>query len=159
MNDFFEPPPAPVVPDPQRYRQPPWIGAPQGTLPGVVAMELVPVQTETVAVCVSRLAAYPTGFEFDVVTMTTPDQPELDPMLFHHQHFGRAAGDGIPLELLRLGIQFATARRRPTPAASTTTTTTGRRRPDRSCTPAEEAAAADTGASRNGSGRSLHPAP
>lgn len=107
MSDFFEPPPEPVVPDPQRYRQPPWIGAPQGTLPGVVAMELVLAQTETVAVCVSRLAAYPAEFEFDVVTMTAGDQPELDPMLFHHQHFGRTAGDGIPPELLRLGIQFA----------------------------------------------------
>lgn len=108
MSDFFEPPREPVVSGPQRYRLPPWIGTPQGTLPGVVAMELVMAQTEKVAVCVSRLAAYPAGFEFDVVTMTAGDQPELDPMLFHHhQHFGRGGAEAIPPEMLRLGIQFA----------------------------------------------------
>lgn len=94
MSDFFEPPPEPAVPEPRRYRQPAWIGAPQDTLPGVVAMELVLAQTEQVAVCVSRLAAYPTGFEFEVVTMTAPDQPELDPMLFQHHHLGRGGARG-----------------------------------------------------------------
>ena len=112
MSDFFEPlppPPEPIVPGFRRYRLPPWIGAPQATLPGVVAMELVLARTEAVAVCVSRLAAYPTGFEFDVVTMTAPDQAGLDPMLFHdyHQDFGRGGADAIPPEMLRLGIQFA----------------------------------------------------
>jgi hypothetical protein len=74
LSDFFEPPPGPVVPAPQRYRTPPWFGAPRGTLPGVVAFERVLAQTDKVAVCVTRLAAYPTGFEFDVVTMTAADE-------------------------------------------------------------------------------------
>jgi hypothetical protein len=65
-------------------------------------------RTGKVAVCVSRIAAYPTGFEFDVVTMTADDQADLDPMLFHrphHLHSGASAA--IPPELLRLGVQFA----------------------------------------------------
>lgn len=107
MSEFFEPQPQPLISSPQRYRQPPWIAAPQGTLPGVVAVEIVLAQNAKVAVCVSRLAAYPTGFEFDVVTMSANDQLEIDPLLFHCQHAGRHSPDGIPPELLRLGVQFA----------------------------------------------------
>ncbi len=86
---------------------PPWLGAPVGALPGVVAFEQVLAQTERVAVCVTRLAAYPTGFEFDLVTMVADDQADLDPMLFHrYHHLHRATAEGIPPELLRLGVQF-----------------------------------------------------
>ncbi len=65
-------------------------------------------QSERVAVCISRLGAYPAGFEFDVVTMTAGDHHELDPMLFHHhQHLRPGGAGGIPPEMLRLGIEFA----------------------------------------------------
>jgi hypothetical protein len=108
MSDFFEPPPQPELPAPQRYRQPPWVSAPQGTLPGVMALEIVLARNDRVAICVSRLGAYPAGFEFDVVTMTAGDQPELDPMLFHYgQHPGPRGAGAIPPEMLRLGIQFS----------------------------------------------------
>jgi hypothetical protein len=63
VNDFFKPPPTQTTPEPQRYRMPPWFGAPRGTLPGVVALERVVVHTDKVAICLTRLAAYPTGFE------------------------------------------------------------------------------------------------
>jgi hypothetical protein len=106
LNEFFEPPPKPVAPEPQRYRRPPWVGAPPGTLPGVVPFERVLAQTDKVAVCVTRLAAYPTGFEFDVVTMTADDQ-DVDPWLFHHPRLHRGAAGEIPPEMLRLGVQFA----------------------------------------------------
>lgn len=86
---------------------PPWLGAPRGTLPGVVSVVLVLAQTEKVAVCVTRMAAYPTGFEFEIVTMNADDQDELDPLMFHHQHRLRSgATDEIPPELLRFGVQF-----------------------------------------------------
>ena len=49
------------------------VGAPRGTLPGIVALKRVLARTDKVAVCVTRLAAYPTGFEFDVVTMSADD--------------------------------------------------------------------------------------
>lgn len=50
MSDFFEPPPPPDELD-EDYRSPPWLGAPGGTLPGVVALELVLARNDKVAVC------------------------------------------------------------------------------------------------------------
>jgi hypothetical protein len=108
VSDFFEPPPKPEVPEPQRYRMPPWFAAPSGTLPGLVAVERVLVQTEKVAVCVTQLAAYPSGFEFELITMSADDEQGLDPMMFHgHRGLRRGAVDDIPPEMLRLGVQFA----------------------------------------------------
>ena len=87
---------------------PPWLGAPQGTLPGVVAVELVLARTPQVAVCLGRVAAYPTGFLFDIVTMSADDQDGLDPLMFHHHHrLHRGASDEIPPELLRFGVELA----------------------------------------------------
>src|SRR5687767_3832160 len=108
MSDFFEPPPPPPSPpEPTRYRMPPWFGAPSGTLPGVVPVELVVVQTPAVAICVTRIAAYPTGFEFDVVTLAAAGHDNLDPWLFEQdRQRGRAEGT-VPPELLRFGLQFA----------------------------------------------------
>ena len=81
---------------------------PCGTLPGVVALELVLAQNDKAAVYVTRLAAHPTGFEFDVVTMTADDQDDLDPRMFHHyRHMRRGATDEIPPELLRFGVEFS----------------------------------------------------
>ncbi len=108
LSDFFEPPPKPDVLEPQRYRMPPWFGAPRGTIPGVVVVELVLARTEHVAVCVTHVAAYPVGFEFEFVTMSAEDDQGMDPMMFHRHHrLGQPAGDGIPPEMLRLGVQFA----------------------------------------------------
>jgi hypothetical protein len=86
---------------------PPWFGPPQGTLPGVVALERIVAHNAKVAVCISSIAAYPTGFEFEFLTMTTGGNPAADPMMFHHHRQQQGAGSGIPPELLRLGVQFA----------------------------------------------------
>jgi len=49
LSDFFEPPAAkPAAAKPQRYRMPPWFGAPRATLPGVVAFERVLAMTDKV---------------------------------------------------------------------------------------------------------------
>jgi hypothetical protein len=108
LSEFFEPPPPPGEPEP-RYRMPPWLGPPRGTLPAVVPLERVLAGTEKVAVCVTRFAAYPTGFEFDIVTMSADEDPALDPLLFRaplHLHRGSGTA-GIPPEMLRIGVQFA----------------------------------------------------
>jgi hypothetical protein len=87
---------------------PPWFGAPHGTLPGVVALERVLARTNRVAVCLTRLAAYPTGFELDIETMSAADQDDLDPLMFRHHHrIRRGMTDEIPPELLRFGVQFS----------------------------------------------------
>ncbi len=107
LSDFFEPAPKPEVVEPTRYRMPPWFGAPSGTLPGVAALERILVQTEKVAVCVTALAAYPLGFEFDLITMSTDDHDGFDPLMFHQRHRMRGgASDDIPPEMLRFGVQF-----------------------------------------------------
>jgi hypothetical protein len=108
VGDFFSPPPEPSAPEPLRYRMPPWFGPPSGTLPGVVAFERVLARTDKVAVCVSRLAAFPSGFEIDVVTMAADEQYDLDPLMFdHHHRMHRGGADELPPELLRFGVRFA----------------------------------------------------
>jgi hypothetical protein len=109
MSDFFEPPPAAEAP-PSRPPSPPWMQAPSGTLPGVIALELVIAATERVAVCVTRLGAYPSGFELDLVTMSGGEGDELDPLLFGGRRGprpGRTPDGGIPAEMLRFGVEFA----------------------------------------------------
>jgi hypothetical protein len=115
MSDFFEPPPPPPPEERVRHRPPVWSGPPHGTLPGVVPLELVLARSEVAAVYVSRLSAYPTGVEFDLMTITAPDEDDeaLDPMLFgphRHRMRRRAAGTGIPDEMLRFGVEFADGR-------------------------------------------------
>jgi hypothetical protein len=111
MTEFFEPPaPQPPPPRPPRQRTPPWFSAPRGTLPGVVALELVLARTPRAAVCVTRLGAYPQGFGFDLVTMVSDEDDELDPMLFAGRRpwqRRRIAEEGIPEEMLRFGVEFA----------------------------------------------------
>jgi len=76
-------------------------------LPGVVALELVLARSALAAVCVTRLCAYGTGFEFDLLVMTAPDAAvaDLDPRLFGHRPpRARTAPDEGQL---RFGVQFA----------------------------------------------------
>lgn len=89
---------------------PPWFSAPSGTPPGVVALELVMARNERVAVCVTRLGAYPSGFELDLVTMGAGEGDELDPLLFGGRRMHarvRSGEQGIPPEMLRFGVEFA----------------------------------------------------
>jgi hypothetical protein len=72
-----------------------------GTLPGVLALQLVLARTEQVVVCVTRLGAYPTGFELELVTMAIGESDALDPFLFG----GRSRG----LRMSRSSWNFATA--------------------------------------------------
>lgn len=109
MGEFFEPPPSePHVPEP-RYRMPAWMGPPKGTLPAVVPFERVLARTETVAVCLARLAVYPTGFEFRVLTMSDDAERALDPFFLEGRYRQQHPDDteGIPAEMLRFGLQFA----------------------------------------------------
>jgi hypothetical protein len=90
---------------------PPWMGPPIGAVPGIVALELPLARTDRFAVFVTRLAAYPEGFGFDLLALAAPDQDEdemPDPMLFgparHHLH---RRGGAMPDDLLRIGVQFS----------------------------------------------------
>jgi hypothetical protein len=83
------------------------MGAPEGTLPGAVALELVLARNDRAAVCLTRLGAYPTGFTLDLLVFTTDD--ELDPNLFglRRRRSEPSTPGEIPPEVLRFGIQFA----------------------------------------------------
>lgn len=107
-DDFFGPPEPPASPSREpRYRTPPWFGPPEGELPGVVAVELLLARTDRVAVALSGLRAFSTGFSFGIATIGAPDLgEELDPFLFGAPHGRPAAGDG-----LRYGVEFADGRR------------------------------------------------
>lgn len=108
MTDFFEPPPPPP-PEPELHRQPDWFGPPEGTLPGVIPLELVLARSDRAAVCITRLEGYPTGFAFELlVMMARRDGADdlLDPLMFRMHHHARGAG-GMPDEMLRVGVQFA----------------------------------------------------
>ena len=116
MSDFFQPPPPPPPEERVRHRPPEWAGPPHGTLPGVVPLELVLARSVVAAVYVTWLGAYPTGVEFDLMTVSAPreDEEALDPMLFgpHRHHLRRrGASEEIPDEMLRFGVEFADGRR------------------------------------------------
>ena len=72
LSEFFEPPPPPPRREPRELSLPPWIRPPSGTVPGVVPLELALARTDRFAVFVTRLAAYPEGFEFDVWALAAP---------------------------------------------------------------------------------------
>ncbi len=110
--EFFEPPPARPRPPPrERHRAPAWLAAPSGVLPGIVALELVLARTSQVAVCVTRLGAYPSGFDLDLVTMAGEEAEELDPLLFEGRRLRhrrrREGAEEIPEGMLRFGVEFA----------------------------------------------------
>jgi hypothetical protein len=108
MGAFFESPPPPPRPEPERIDVPEWFGPPRGTLPGALALDLVLARTDRVAVCITRIGAYPTGFEFDLRTFAAVVDEELDPLLFEGRRRHRG---GLPPEMLRVGVQFADGRK------------------------------------------------
>lgn len=113
--DFFEFPDPEQEPAREPFVRPPWVGPPEGVLPGVVALELVLARSELAAICVSRLEAYETGFCLELLALATSESEELDPLMFgprrHARPRGLASGTEPTPELLRFGVQFADGRK------------------------------------------------
>jgi hypothetical protein len=70
---FFE---LPVWQPPSGYRIPAWLRPPAAMVPGIVPVELLLARTDTDAVLVADLRAYPTGLEFVLTARPHPDQVE-----------------------------------------------------------------------------------
>lgn len=111
---FFEPPPPPPEPPPQPPRRP-WHGAPDGALGRTLALDLVIGRAEQAAVWIPALTVYPDGFEFDVQIRHRLDDEQFEHPVFMGRQVqrrrARSAGEGLPPELLRLGIEFADCRK------------------------------------------------
>ena len=59
---------------PSGYRIPAWLRPPETMIPGIVPVELLLARTDTDAVLVTDLRAYPTGLEFALTARPHPDQ-------------------------------------------------------------------------------------
>ncbi len=110
MSEFFEPPPLPLEKH-RRPIRPPWSGPPEGTLPGVVPLELLLARSDKAAVYVTHLAVYPAGFELEIQAAAAAGE-EDEQLEFDHDLFGRhwpspGRNRELPAELLRIGVQFA----------------------------------------------------
>ena len=113
---FFTPPEA--VPDPpEAHRQPAWIGPADNILGAAVPLRLVLARNDNVALAITEATAYPNGVEFNLALRVRTFSREARRALMHggpfHGHFFRGDDptDGIPPELLRLGVQLADGRK------------------------------------------------
>jgi hypothetical protein len=61
---------------PSGYRIPTWLRPPEAMVPGIVPVELLLARTDTDAVLVTGLCAYPTGLEFVLTVRPRPGQPD-----------------------------------------------------------------------------------
>jgi hypothetical protein len=61
---------------PSGYRIPAWLRPPEGMVPGIVPAELLLAHTDTHAVLVTDLYAYPTGLDFVLAVRRCPGQPD-----------------------------------------------------------------------------------
>ena len=84
---------------------------PEATLPGVVAVELLLARTDTAAIAVTGIRAFPTGFEFTLSCVTRTDDGSAERMLFLTMRERPLIADApIPDDLLAFGIQYADGR-------------------------------------------------
>lgn len=104
MSDFFEPPPR-RQPEPEP-EPPEWAGPPLGSKPARVPVEQVVARTGEVAIYLASLAAFPTGFAFDLFVVADDPETELDPIGFDYREEAERTGE-IPAGQLRLGFLFA----------------------------------------------------
>ena len=75
---------------PSGYRIPAWLRPPENMIPGVVPVELVVARTDTHAVLVTHLRAYPTGLAFTLTGQPRPDRsdpPRHDPVRDRRHRF------------------------------------------------------------------------
>ena len=108
MSDFFQfPEPEAEPPRQPRPALPPWLQPPSGVLPGAVPLELLLVRTSRAAVAVTKIGAYPEGFDFEVLVLVNDGEDELDPNVIGHPYRPGRGHRDEQREMLRFGIEFA----------------------------------------------------
>jgi hypothetical protein len=93
--------------------QPEWVGPPDNVIPGALPLELLLAASQTAVVALRGRAAYPTGFEFDLVArlraMTPEDGPRAGRFLVVSPD---EITDGkLPPRFLRFGLEFSDGRK------------------------------------------------
>ncbi|AVT29455.1 hypothetical protein C6361_08060 [Plantactinospora sp. BC1] len=105
---FFDRPIAALDPQPEPAAppRPAWM-KPEAVFPGVVAEHRLLAHTDSAAIAITGLLAYPGGFEFSVTAVLRA--PDRRPGLAHHgiHPMGYWAGGTLPPEFLRVGVHFA----------------------------------------------------
>jgi hypothetical protein len=99
--------------EPDEPATPEWWAAPEDHVPGVVPAELVLATGDDAAVFITRIAAYPQGFEFDAELLTREAMPRDYGVVDHFEVIDdadRPQGE-IPPHVVRLGIGFSDGRR------------------------------------------------
>lgn len=113
---FFEPPPAPPEPQPlpSRPRRPAWVGPPEDVLPAAVPLDQFAYHTANLVVALYRAEVYGEGCSFHLGVVRRRTQESWQRWQALHQamspHGGeaqRAAGEQLPDELVRYGVQYA----------------------------------------------------
>lgn len=99
---FFEPPP-PAEP-PEEPPQPEWSGPPEGTLGGVVPLQLAVAATDRVLLAVTDIAVYPNGVGFTLRGFVRDREERSWP-------FMALDGREDPQTMLRLGVLYPDGRR------------------------------------------------
>ena len=111
---FFEAPPPPPEEEPrERPPQPVWMGAGDGELGAPVMLDpIVLACTDTIAVAVTDLLAYPHGAEFKLSVRKRPGaQCEGEFLDMMGRPRGRSRSRELDSEMLRFGVQFADGRK------------------------------------------------
>lgn len=105
-EDFFEAPP-PLPPPGEPPGPKPW-EQPDDVLGQDVHLEPVIARTPNIAIVVSRLTAYPTGFAFVLSVRSKPGhEMPVDGLLRWRRRHGRRRPNKLPNDLFRFGIEFA----------------------------------------------------
>jgi hypothetical protein len=87
---------------PSGYRIPSWLRPPDGMVPGIVPVELLLGRTDTHALLITDLRAYPTGVDFALTARRHPGQP--------HQRRDPRRPHRFAYHDLRLELRFADGR-------------------------------------------------
>lgn len=103
-----------VVAEAERRARRPWQGPPDGVIGHTIPLNLVIGRAEKAAVWIPALTVYLDAFEFEVEIRHRLDDEQFEHPFFmghHPRHRRRPSSEGLPAELLRLGIEFSDGRK------------------------------------------------
>jgi hypothetical protein len=104
---FFESVPPPKKPKPAR--QPPWSSQPDNELGVAVPIRFLLAKTDTMALAMTEIVAYSTGFTLRLASIVHHDAKDIDPHQMMRQFHGRDMDGGQ--ESFRFGIEFSDGRK------------------------------------------------